>query len=65
MTCAEVDMTARLSSSSSLPETPASHKLRSQLLASYGVQESPLRQRTSGGRPFMDDTAKDLNSQGC
>ena len=61
---AEVDPSARLSSSSSLPETPASHVLRRQLRACYGVQESPLKRRTSGWRPFTDDTAKDLSSQG-
>ncbi|CAK0780807.1 hypothetical protein CVIRNUC_005182 [Coccomyxa viridis] len=60
---AEVDMSARLSSS--LPETPASDALRSQLRASYGVVESPLKRHTSGGaRPFADDTAKDLSSSG-
>ena len=60
---AEVDMSARLSSS--LPETPASDVLRSQLRASYGVVESPLKRHTSGGaRPFADDTAKDLSSSG-
>ena len=57
-------MTARLSSCSSLPETPTSGKLRSQLRACYGVQESPLRRHTSGWRPFSDDTAKELRSQG-
>ena len=56
-------MSARLSSS--LPETPASDVLRSQLRASYGVVESPLKRHTSGGaRPFADDTAKDLSSSG-
>ncbi len=58
-------MTARLSSCSSLPETPTSDTLRSQLRACYGVQESPLKRRTSGWRPFSDDTAKELRSQGC
>ena len=55
-------MSARLSSS--LPETPASDVLRSQLRASYGVVESPLKRHTSGARPFSDDTAKDLSSSG-
>lgn len=55
-------MSARLSSS--LPETPASDELRNRLRASYGVLESPLKRRASGWRPFTDDTAKDLNSQG-
>ena len=56
-------MSARLSSS--LPETPASDVLRSQLRASYGVVASPLKRHTSGGaRPFADDTAKDLSSSG-
>jgi len=53
-------MSARLSYS--LPETPASDKLRSQLRASYGVQESPLKRHTSGWRPFADGTAMDRNS---
>ena len=55
-------MSARLSSS--LPETPASDVLRSQLRASYGVVESPLKRHTSGARPFADDTAKDLSASG-
>ena len=55
-------MSARLSSS--LPETPASDVLRSQLRASYGAVESPLKRHASGARTFADDTAMDLSFSG-
>lgn len=54
-----MDISARLSNS--LPETLSSEELRSQLRASYGVVESPLKRHTSGWRPFANDTAKDFS----